>query len=89
MTVGNEPWQRVLLKMKEVSGWTTDLPKGHGMGIGIAEDHGSVVGTVASVEVTRTGQPLHRQGAGRRQQRLRAEYPRRRGAVLQWRRMGA
>jgi isoquinoline 1-oxidoreductase beta subunit len=55
MTVGNEPWQRVLQKIKEVSGWTMDLPKGHGMGIGIAEDHGSVVGTVASVEVTRRG----------------------------------
>jgi isoquinoline 1-oxidoreductase beta subunit len=55
MTVGNEPWQRVLLKIKEVSGWTTDLPKGQGMGIGIAEDHGSIVGTVATVEVTRRG----------------------------------
>jgi isoquinoline 1-oxidoreductase beta subunit len=55
MTEGNEPWQRVLLKMKEIGGFTTDLPKGQGMGIGIAEDHGSIVGVIATVEVSRRG----------------------------------
>jgi isoquinoline 1-oxidoreductase beta subunit len=55
MTEGNEPWQRVLLKMKEVSGFTTDLPRGVGMGIGVVESHGSVVGVTATVEVSRRG----------------------------------
>jgi isoquinoline 1-oxidoreductase beta subunit len=55
MTEGNEPWQRVLLKMKEVGGFTTDLPRGTGMGIGVVESHGSVVGAIATVEVSRRG----------------------------------
>lgn len=55
MTEGNEPWQRVLLKLREVSGFTTDLPRGMGMGIGVVESHGSVVGACATVEVTRRG----------------------------------
>ncbi len=55
MTEGNEPWQRVLLKMKEISGFTMDLPKGQGMGVGFAEDHGSIVGCCATVEVSRRG----------------------------------
>jgi isoquinoline 1-oxidoreductase subunit beta len=55
MTEGNERWQRVLLKIKEISGWTTDLPDGVGMGIGVVDSHGSVVGAVATVEVTRRG----------------------------------
>jgi len=55
MTEGNERWQRVLLKIKEVSGFTTDLPRGVGMGIGVVESHGTVCGAVATVEVTRRG----------------------------------
>jgi isoquinoline 1-oxidoreductase beta subunit len=55
MTEGNERWQRVLNKMKEVSGFTTDLPKGQGMGIGIMEDHGSTVGSIVTVDVTKRG----------------------------------
>ncbi len=55
MTEGNEPWQRVLAKVKEVSGWTTDMPRGQGMGLAIAEDHGSIVAVVATVEVSRRG----------------------------------
>jgi isoquinoline 1-oxidoreductase beta subunit len=55
MTEGNERWQRVLLKIKEVAGYTTKLPKGRGMGIGIVESHGSTVGAVVTVEVTRRG----------------------------------
>lgn len=55
MTEGNEPWQRVLLKLKEVSGFTTDLPRGTGMGIAVVESHGSVVGACATVEVSRRG----------------------------------
>jgi isoquinoline 1-oxidoreductase beta subunit len=56
MTKGLERWQRVLLKIKEVSGFTTDLPKGEGMGIAIVEDHGSICGTCATVSVSRRGQ---------------------------------
>jgi isoquinoline 1-oxidoreductase beta subunit len=56
MTEGNERWQRVLLKMKEVGGFKTDLGKGRGMGIAVVESHGSTVGAIATVEVTRRGQ---------------------------------
>lgn len=55
MTEGNERWQRVLLKMKEVAGFTTKLPRGQGMGIAVVESHGSTVGCCATVEVTRRG----------------------------------
>jgi isoquinoline 1-oxidoreductase subunit beta len=55
MTEGNERWQRVLLKLKEVSGFTTKLPRGQGMGIAVVESHGSTVGVCATVEVTRRG----------------------------------
>jgi len=55
MTKGLEPWQRVLLKLKEVSGFTTELPKGEGMGIAIVEDHASICGACATVSVTRRG----------------------------------
>jgi len=55
MTEGNERWQRVLLKLKEISGFTTKLPKGKGMGIAVVESHGATVGACATVEVTRRG----------------------------------
>jgi isoquinoline 1-oxidoreductase beta subunit len=55
MTEGNEPWQRVLNKIKEVSGYTTDLPDGMGMGVAVAEDHGSICGACATVSVGRRG----------------------------------
>ena len=41
----------VLEKLHETSGWDTKLPKGRGRGIAVAENHGSVVGTVAEVTV--------------------------------------
>lgn len=56
MTKGQEPWQRVLLKLKEVANFTTDLPRGEGMGIAIVEDHGSICGACATVSVSRNGQ---------------------------------
>jgi len=55
MTEGNERWQRVLKKLKEVSGYTTKLPRGQGMGIAVVEAHGSTVGICATVEVSRRG----------------------------------
>ena len=55
MTEGIEPWQRVLLKLREVSGFTTDLPRGEGMGIAIVADHGSICGACATVSVGRRG----------------------------------
>jgi len=56
LTKGQERWQRVLLKLKEVAGFTTDLPRGEGMGIAVVEDHGSICGACATVSVTRSGQ---------------------------------
>jgi isoquinoline 1-oxidoreductase beta subunit len=56
LTKDSEPWQRVLLKMKEVCGFTTDLPKGEGMGIAIVKDHGAYAGACAKVSVSRRGQ---------------------------------
>jgi isoquinoline 1-oxidoreductase beta subunit len=55
MTKGQEPWQRVLTKLKEVAGFTTDLPRGEGMGVAIAEDHGSICAACATVSVGRRG----------------------------------
>ncbi len=55
MTEGMEPWQRVLLKMKEVAGFTTDLPRGEGMGVAVAEDHASFCAACATVSVGRRG----------------------------------
>ncbi len=49
-------WTVVLNTLKEKSGWTTDLPPGTGMGIGISEEFGTVVGQVATVSVSRRGQ---------------------------------
>ena len=56
MTKGLERWQRVLQKLKAVSGFTTDLPRGEGMGLAIIEDHGSICGACATVSVSRRGQ---------------------------------
>jgi len=42
----------VLEKLHEASNWEQKLPKGRGRGIAVAENHGSVVGTVAEVTVT-------------------------------------
>jgi len=55
MTEGMEPWQRVLLKLKEVSGYTTDLPRGEGMGIAVLEDHETFCAVCATVTVSRRG----------------------------------
>jgi isoquinoline 1-oxidoreductase beta subunit len=55
MTKGLEPWQRVLLKLKEVAGFTTDLPRGQGMGVAVVEDHNSYCGACATVSVSRRG----------------------------------
>ncbi|HEY4265517.1 MAG TPA: molybdopterin cofactor-binding domain-containing protein [Micropepsaceae bacterium] len=41
----------VLEKLAEKSDWKQALPKGRGRGIAVAENHGSVVGTVAEVTV--------------------------------------
>ncbi len=56
MTKGLEPWQRVLLKLKEVAGFTTDLPRGQGMGIAVVEDHAAYCGACATVSVSRRGE---------------------------------
>lgn len=56
MTNGMEPWQRVLLKLKEVAGFRTDLPRGRGMGVAVLEDHSSYCAACATVSVSREGE---------------------------------
>jgi len=56
MTKGMEPWQRVLRKLKDVSGFRTDLPRGEGMGIAVLEDHASYCAACATVSVSRGGE---------------------------------
>jgi isoquinoline 1-oxidoreductase beta subunit len=46
----------VLEKLHEMSNWDNKLPRGQGRGIAVAENHGSVVGTVAEVTVNDAGQ---------------------------------
>lgn len=55
MTKGMDDWQRVLLTLKEKSGFRTDLPRGEGMGVGIVESHGSIAAACATVTVSRRG----------------------------------
>ncbi len=45
----------VIEKLAEKSNWKDKLPSGRGRGIAIAENHGSVVGTVAEVTVDQQG----------------------------------
>jgi isoquinoline 1-oxidoreductase beta subunit len=56
MTKGMEPWQRVLARLKEVSGFRTDLPRGEGMGVAVIADHGSYCGACVTVTVSRGGE---------------------------------
>jgi isoquinoline 1-oxidoreductase beta subunit len=55
MTEGNEPWQRVLTKLKEVAKYEPKPGRGRGMGIACIESHGSFVAACATVEVSRRG----------------------------------
>ena len=55
LTEGHEPWQRVLHKLKEVADFRTDLPRGEGMGVAMAEDHASFCAACATVSVGRRG----------------------------------
>ena len=55
MTQGLDDWQRVLMKLKETSGFRTDLPKGEGMGVAIVESHGTIAAACAKVSVSRRG----------------------------------
>ena len=56
MTQGLDDYQLVLNTLKSKAGFTTDLPRGEGMGIGLIESHGSIVAEVATVTVSRRGQ---------------------------------
>lgn len=55
LTEGHEPWQRVLAKLKEVAGFSTDLPRGEGMGVAMAKDHNSFCASCATVSIGRRG----------------------------------
>ena len=65
MTEGNERWQRVLLKLKEVSGFTTKLPKGTGMGIAVVELHGSHGGLLRHCRGVASRRAQHREDPDR------------------------
>ncbi|MDH3547483.1 MAG: molybdopterin-dependent oxidoreductase, partial [Gammaproteobacteria bacterium] len=56
MTRHRPDWQRVLSTLKDKSGFTTELPRGEGMGIGVVESHGTIVAACATVSVSRRGQ---------------------------------
>jgi isoquinoline 1-oxidoreductase beta subunit len=55
MTEGLNDWQLVLRTLKDKSGFTTDLPRGRGMGVAVVESHGSICGACATVDVSREG----------------------------------
>ena len=54
LTTERPDMQLVLNALK--AGWTTDLPRGEGMGLGMIESHGTVAATNAHVIVSRRGQ---------------------------------
>jgi len=49
-------WQPILAVLKERSGFTTDLPRGEGMGVAISEEHAVISAMAATVTVSRRGQ---------------------------------
>lgn len=55
LTKGQEPWQRVLHKLKDVAGFRTDLARGRGMGVAVVKDHDSYCGACATVAVSKRG----------------------------------
>jgi len=52
----DDEWSLVVNKMKELGVFTTDLPRGEGMGVAIMEDHATLAGAIAHVTVSRRGQ---------------------------------
>ncbi|HEU4430554.1 MAG TPA: molybdopterin cofactor-binding domain-containing protein [Myxococcota bacterium] len=56
LTKGLADWQLVLRTLKDKAGFRTDLPRGHGMGVAIVEDHGSICAACATVRVSRAGE---------------------------------
>ena len=56
MTQHRPEWRAVLQTLKEVSGYTMDLPRGSGMGVAIHEGGRSIVAHATTVSVSRRGQ---------------------------------
>jgi isoquinoline 1-oxidoreductase subunit beta len=56
MTEGLDDWQLVLTTLKDKSGYTTDLPRGEGMGVAAVACHGTIAACSAHVSVSRRGQ---------------------------------
>lgn len=56
LTKSQEPFQRVLHKLKDVAGFRTDLPRGRGMGVAVLKDHDSYCAACATVSVSKSGQ---------------------------------
>jgi len=49
-------WSLVVNAIKDLGVFTTDLPRGEGMGIAIGEDHATLASAIAHVTVSRRGQ---------------------------------
>ena len=49
-------WSLVVNAMKDLGVFTTDLPRGEGMGVAIGEDHATLASAIAHVTVSRRGQ---------------------------------
>lgn len=56
LLAGKEDFLRVLDTLAEKSGWGTPLPEGKGRGMAIHESFGTIVGEVAEVAVSETGE---------------------------------
>jgi isoquinoline 1-oxidoreductase beta subunit len=58
MTTNNDKadWNLMFRTLKSVSGFTTDLPRGEGIGVAGAYDHGSIVANAVHISVSRRGQ---------------------------------
>jgi isoquinoline 1-oxidoreductase beta subunit len=55
LTADLPQYQRMLTMLGDKAGWTTDLPRGTGMGIGISEEFSTPVMQCATVSVSRRG----------------------------------
>jgi isoquinoline 1-oxidoreductase beta subunit len=56
LLAGNEEWLRVLDTIAEKSGWGTPLPEGKARGVAIHECFGTIVGQVAEISLTKSGE---------------------------------
>ena len=56
LTEGVDDWNNLFRTLKTASGFTTDLPKGEGMGVAGQFDHGTIIAESVHLTVSRRGQ---------------------------------